>query len=88
MLQQSTTAEADLEYTAWDILEDERKVIVEKLPQTGISTEMEALLSSTFIQSPVYGTRSSNFYVCKHSSLYGWKRPNMVSKKERLYDNK
>lgn len=71
MLQQSTTAEADLEYTAWDILEDERKVIVEKLPQTGISTEMEALLSSTFIQSPVYGTRSSNF-LCMQAQQFIW----------------
>lgn len=68
MLQQSTTAEADLEYTAWDILEDERKVIVEKLPQTGISTEMEALLSSTFIQSPIYGTRCSNFLRLKNNT--------------------
>jgi len=31
------------------------------LPDTGINPEMEALLSSTFIQSPVYGTRCSNF---------------------------
>ena len=68
MLQQSTTAEADLEYTAWDILEDERKVIAERLPQTGISTEMEALLSSTFIQSPVYGTRCSNFLRLKNNT--------------------
>lgn len=71
MLQQSTTAEADLEYTAWDILEDERKVIAERLPQTGISTEMEALLSSTFIQSPVYGTRSSNF-LCMQAQQFIW----------------
>ncbi|ALD01885.1 serine/threonine protein phosphatase [Acinetobacter sp. TTH0-4] len=68
MLQQSTTAEADLEYTAWDILEDERKVIAERLPQTGISTEMEALLSSTFIQSPIYGTRCSNFLRLKNNT--------------------
>ena len=71
MLQQSSTAEADLEYTAWDILEDERKVIAERLPQTGISTEMEALLSSTFIQSPVYGTRSSNF-LCMEAQQFIW----------------
>ncbi len=41
----------------WDILEDERKVVLEQLPNTGIQPEMEALLSSTFIQSPVYGGR-------------------------------
>ncbi len=61
MLQQQAVSEADLSYAVWDILEDERKVIPELLPETGISVEMEHLLSSTFIQSPVYGTRCSNF---------------------------
>ncbi|RKG31734.1 NRDE family protein [Acinetobacter tianfuensis] len=60
MLQQQLPAE-DVQHAAWDILEDERKVIPSLLPETGISAEMEELLSSTFIQSPVYGTRCSNF---------------------------
>ena len=68
MLQQTTTAEADLECAVWDILEDERKIIAELLPQTGISVEMEALLSSTFIQSPIYGTRCSNFLRMKNQT--------------------
>lgn len=61
MLQQSQFPEQDLHHTAWDILEDERKIIPNLLPDTGISKEMEELLSSTFIQSPIYGTRCSNF---------------------------
>ena len=61
MLQREQSSEAELQYAVWDILEDERKIIPELLPDTGISAEMEALLSSTFIQSPVYGTRCSNF---------------------------
>ncbi len=61
MLQQQEISEADLSHAVWDILEDERKIIPELLPKTGISHEMEQLLSSTFIQSPVYGTRCSNF---------------------------
>ncbi len=68
MLQQNTTTEADLEFAVWDILEDERKIIPELLPQTGINTEMEELLSSTFIQSPVYGTRCSNFLRMKNDA--------------------
>lgn len=36
------------------------------MPQTGIKQEMEELLSSTFIQSPVYGTRCSNFLRLKN----------------------
>jgi len=68
MLQQADTPEADLEFAVWDILEDERKVVTELLPQTGISLEMEELLSSTFIQSPVYGTRCSNFLRMKNHS--------------------
>lgn len=46
---------------AWDILQDERKLKPEQLPKTGLSDDMELLLSSTFIQSPVYGTRCSNY---------------------------
>ncbi|WP_286833830.1 MULTISPECIES: NRDE family protein [Acinetobacter] len=61
MLQQQEISEADLSHAVWDILEDERKVIPELLPATGISHELEQLLSSTFIQSPAYGTRCSNF---------------------------
>ncbi|WP_180068623.1 NRDE family protein [Acinetobacter sp. YH16038] len=61
MLQQNNIPQADIYHAAWDILEDERKVIPELLPETGISVEMEHLLSSTFIQSPAYGTRCSNF---------------------------
>ena len=61
MLQQPQIPEHDLHHTVWDILEDERKIIPNLLPDTGISKEMEELLSSTFIQSPIYGTRCSNF---------------------------
>jgi len=61
MLQQPQIAESAIDAAAWDILEDERKVIPDLLPDTGINPDMEALLSSTFIQSPIYGTRCSNF---------------------------
>ena len=61
MMQHPDTLESDLYNAVWDILEDERKIIPALLPKTGISHEMEQLLSSTFIQSPAYGTRCSNF---------------------------
>lgn len=60
-MHQHKTEELSLQHAAWDILEDERKVTTALLPNTGIQPEMEELLSSTFIQSPVYGTRCSNF---------------------------
>lgn len=53
--------ESELQQVAWDILEDPRQRLPEQLPQTGISLELEQLLSSTFIVSPNYGTRCSNF---------------------------
>ena len=71
MLQQQQISEAELHTAVWDILQDERKVANELLPQTGIALEMEALLSSTFIQSPVYGTRSSNF-LCMQAQQFIW----------------
>lgn len=69
MLQREDMSQADIEYTVWDILEDERKIIPTLLPETGIAIEMEELLSSTFIQSPVYGTRCSNFLSLKHQQF-------------------
>ena len=69
MLQHDDTPQSDIEYAVWDILEDERKIIPDLLPNTGITSEMEALLSSTFIQSPVYGTRCSNFLSLTHQQF-------------------
>ena len=71
MLQQNNIPQADIYHAAWDILEDERKVIPALLPKTGINEEMEELLSSTFIQSPVYGTRCSNF-LRLHQQHWQW----------------
>lgn len=69
MLQLSMTPQADVEFAAWDILEDERKIIPNLLPNTGINVEMEELLSSTFIQSPIYGTRCSNLLTMIHNEF-------------------
>jgi uncharacterized protein with NRDE domain len=71
MLQQSHILQSDVEIAAWDILEDERKIIPNLLPQTGISLDMEELLSSTFIRSPIYGTRCSNFLRMTHEQ-WSW----------------
>ena len=72
MLQDACIDQAALESTVWDILQDERKVLNKLLPQTGISAELEELLSSTFIQSPTYGTRCSNFLTL-HNQQWHWK---------------
>jgi uncharacterized protein with NRDE domain len=69
LLQQSEILVSDLEFAVWDILEDERKIDQDLLPDTGIPIELEKLLSSTFIQSPNYGTRCSNFLRMKND---GW----------------
>ena len=44
---------------AFDLLADETLAADENLPDTGIGLEKERLLSSIFIRSPTYGTRSS-----------------------------
>jgi uncharacterized protein with NRDE domain len=43
----------------FDLLADRRQAAEELLPATGVSPEWERLLSSAFITSPDYGTRSS-----------------------------
>jgi uncharacterized protein with NRDE domain len=50
---------ADLEEALFDMLADRHFPPESKLPSTGIGLEWERLLSSIFIESPVYGTRSS-----------------------------
>lgn len=49
----------DLEAALFDLLADRRVPPDDKLPSTGIGLEWERLLSSIFIESPIYGTRSS-----------------------------
>lgn len=48
-----------LERELFSLLADRRVPPESKLPVTGIGLEWERLLSSIFIESPVYGTRSS-----------------------------
>ncbi|MEB3768218.1 NRDE family protein [Acinetobacter sp. MD2] len=60
-LTQKMFNETELEAMVWDILQDQRQVNPKDLPNTGIASELEHVLSSSFIQSPYYGTRSSNF---------------------------
>lgn len=47
---------------AFALLRDEKKAADLDLPQTGLTQEREKLLSSPFIISPDYGTRSSTFW--------------------------
>ncbi|PKN71632.1 MAG: hypothetical protein CVU54_00985 [Deltaproteobacteria bacterium HGW-Deltaproteobacteria-12] len=50
---------AELEAALFALLADRRIAPDNKLPSTGVGLEWERLLSATFIESPVYGTRSS-----------------------------
>ena len=50
---------AELEADLFALLADRRVAPDNKLPSTGIGLEWERMLSAIFIESPVYGTRSS-----------------------------
>lgn len=47
---------------AYHILRDEQKAPVAKLPETGLDTQTELLVSSPFIINSKYGTRSSSVW--------------------------
>ncbi len=47
----------------FNLLNDETKASIGELPNTGIGTEMEEVLSSIRIDSPIYGTRVSSVLV-------------------------
>ena len=40
----------------------------DKLPRTGVSLDLERLLSSRFIQSPGYGTRACSIVLFDHQN--------------------
>jgi uncharacterized protein with NRDE domain len=86
LLQNTHVSEDGIDDAVWDILEDQRKVAPELLPRTGIRLEMEELLSSTFIQSPNYGTRCSNFLMLKNQQ-WSWKEKTQQgeSKNQLIY---
>jgi uncharacterized protein with NRDE domain len=50
---------AELEESLFAMLADRKIPVDNKLPDTGIGLEWERVLSSIFIASPIYGTRSS-----------------------------
>lgn len=79
-------ANYDLDYAVWDILEDQRKIIPNLLPETGISVEMEELLSSTFIESPIYGTRCSNFIRLSQDQLHWIEKTQHGEYKDQLVE--
>lgn len=62
----------------FELLYDETLATDEQLPDTGLSLERERVLSSMFIKSPDYGTRSSTVLLVD--------RNNYVRFTERVYD--
>jgi len=51
------------------LLADERQAADVDLPQTGVGLDMERLLSSPFIRSSLYGTRSSTVLLVGHERI-------------------
>jgi len=63
---------SDLETALFKILSDHKMAPVHKLPSTGVDLEWERLLSSIFIESPSYGTRSSNVLLIGKNQRVKW----------------
>lgn len=63
LLQNKLRTGQDWQTAAFEVLADSRTAEDEQLPQTGVGLEMERLLSSVFIASPIYGTRCSTLLV-------------------------
>ena len=71
---------SDLEAALFKILSDHKIAPDHKLPSTGVELEWERLLSSIFIESPAYGTRSSSVLLIGKN-----KRVKLV---EKVFDGK
>ena len=70
----------DLEAALFKLLSDRKNAPDHKLPSTGVGLEWERLLSSIFIESPSYGTRSSSVLLIAKN-----KRIKLV---EKVFDGK
>ncbi len=55
-----------------DILHDQQRPGDDQLPDTGIGLERERLLSTCFIQSPIYGTRNSTALILNREGTLHW----------------
>jgi len=67
MLTEVTSNKFDTE-DLLDILKDDVKPADDKLPSTGVSLEFERLLSTMYIESNKYGTRSSTVLTINHDN--------------------
>ncbi|CAA0367427.1 conserved hypothetical protein [Alteromonas alvinellae] len=76
--QQSTINDDDL----FDILRHENKAEDAHLPDTGIGYEWEKALSSIFIQSEKYGTRTSTLLLVDRNNTLTWKERRFSDKGE------
>lgn len=56
----------------FELLKNEKPASDDVLPKTGVSIEWERKLSSIFIQSPDYGTRSSTVLLVDHDQNVIW----------------
>ncbi|MGO5000123.1 NRDE family protein [Oceanisphaera sp. W20_SRM_FM3] len=57
------------EASAFALLDDTTQATPESLPNTGVSPELELLLSSAFIHSSTYGTRAQTYLCIKDQQL-------------------
>ena len=74
-----TRTDSPLPEEIFGILEDQSKPDDKELPDTGVGLKWERILSSIFIVSPVYGTRSSSVIMID--------RKNHVTFIERVFNN-
>lgn len=56
----------------FDLLANEDKAPIDKLPNTGVPLEWEERLSSIFIRSEDYGTRSSTLLLINNNGYVNW----------------
>jgi uncharacterized protein with NRDE domain len=68
-LAQCLTQEDVFEDELWQILTNGEQAADDLLPNTGVGLELERTLSSIFIESPEYGTRSSTILLIRQD---GW----------------
>ena len=71
-----------LEGELFALLSDRRVPPDDKLPSTGIGLEWERLLSSIFIESPIYGTRSSTILLIGKNRRVRFVEKNFDGQKE------
>ena len=86
-LQKAISEEEIFPNSLFNILQDRILAKDEDLPETGVGLERERILSPCFIETPIYGTRSTSVVLIGNDNSLSFSEESFYPKVERMTEN-